>query len=168
MDKNAIGTLLAVIISFAALGHTIWSDRQLRECDFLYNKNDRLIELKKKVTQVKKILETLRAEGRDLIQDADDDRMQAMIVEFITRQLNTTQEIYELFDLYQYAFSEEDLEKIEMLIQEIKDVDQSSGTPDQFLSTVLDQSTVVLDSMTEVSDRELKEVADRLRGGCSN
>lgn len=76
---NTIGALLAVIISFVALGHTVWSDRQLRECDFLYNKNERLIELKEKVTQVNNALTNLRLKGRGLIEDPDAEHIREML-----------------------------------------------------------------------------------------
>ena len=171
---NSIGTLLAVVISFSALVHTIWSDRQLRECDFLYSQNERLVELKKKINQAGNKLMKLRTEAEIVAKENDDDRKSEMVGRYIAQLLYSAHDIHEIFDLYQYAFPKENLEKIRMNIEEIKIVhDQyeagtSDSSPDQFFSIILDKATDLYDYMKKVSDSEFSAGSDRLRRVCRN
>ena len=170
---NTVGVLLAVVVSFIALLHTIDSDRKLRECEFLYSKNERLFELKIKINEINDSLSILREQGRDLIGGGDEDAMRDMIGEFISTQIVNAQDLYRLFDINKYAFSHDDVERIQGLFRNLERISEDHMSleediqPEKFLYDVFDQSSNLVGDVKSVSDRELTIVADRLRDACS-
>ena len=167
---NSIGALLAVLISLVALAHTIWSKQQLRECDFLYSQSGRLIEVIQTINQADTNLMSIRTEAKSVVQENDDDRKRVVVTAYIAQLLNSSQEIYNLLNLYQYAFSDEDVDKIRTMIKEIENVQnqhQSNAiSTDQFFSMTLEKGMGLFDLMKNVSDSELSEVSGRLRDTC--
>ena len=112
---------LAVIIAFIALLYTISSDRRFRECDFLYRKHEKLLELVKNSNQVRNALIDIDRRLNIAASTGDNNTMEETSGEYRLRLGGAVRHIIELTELHRYVFSDEEFKSIKSMSQQIQE-----------------------------------------------
>ena len=106
---KGVGTIAAVILSAFALIHTISFDRQGHKCIFLYEKNDRLIQLRNQFFEVEVILDSLNTEMIEMSietgvrkeRDSSEEKVEDLIARVTHAHIDAVRDIHTLISVWQ-------------------------------------------------------------------
>ena len=170
---GAGGTIFAILVSFLALGHSVWSDRQSRYCDYLYSQHSRLILLADQIRRISSPYNEMFAqtmvqfERGELTSYEQDERATQMISERISSIDLLEPELNKSKDIIGNRAFDEISAQIEELRQYAQGLNIVELKEDEMVR-LHSESDAIVARIVEESASSLDDAGSRLQQNCSS
>ena len=177
---QTIAAFLALAISIVALVVSCQSDQKVRQCEFLYSSNGKLIELQEQIELIAKSdnygdfseVQLLMSASGNTRTPQEEERAMNMIAELAGERSDSLAGIRDLLTRYQYAFSDHILESVKEAANTLQGLAVRLRTDEHHRYNTLVTSYQTADSailsLSRAIEEEHRGIAQRLRTECAN